>query len=95
MKDRNFILICIGALLIAYLGDKVILSRSNEVEYKNNTNILQGKIDSLKSFNIELYYYSMGLESICDTYKSSSEAWVSVDTLELLTGRKKGNTVKP
>jgi len=74
MKDRNFILICIGALLIAYLGDKVILSRSNEVEYKNNTNILHSKIDSLKTFNIELRNYTMDLESICDTYKSSSEA---------------------
>ena len=73
MKDRNFILICIGALLIAYLGNKVILTRSNDVIHENEVSILQYKLDSLKTSYIDLYNYTKGIESICDSSKTSRD----------------------
>ncbi len=60
--------------LTIYLGNKVILNRSNEVKLQNNINILENKNDSLRSAYFKLEFYTIDIENICDKYKSSRDA---------------------
>lgn len=74
MKDSIMIIILLLFGLVIYLGNKAIYSRSNELTMQNSINILESKLDSLKTANFKLYNYSMDLENICDKYKSSRDA---------------------
>lgn len=74
MKDKTFIIILILFGLVVYLGNDNIIKRCNELLLLDSVNILNNKLDSLKTSNIELYNYSSDLENICNKYKSSRDA---------------------
>lgn len=74
MKDNSFIIILLLFGLVVYLANNNIKKRSNDVLHESNVNVLKSEIDSIKTSYIELKSYVSELESICDTYKSSSEA---------------------
>ena len=66
MKDSNFVIILILLFFVVFLGHDNIKRREDTLTHENN-------FDSLKTSYIELYNYSMDIEDICNTYKSSRE----------------------
>ena len=66
MKDSRFVIILILLFFVVFLGHDNIKRREDTLTHEN-------KFDSLKTSYIELYNYSMDLEDICNTYKSSRE----------------------
>lgn len=74
MKNNTFVIITLLFLTVVYLGDKVVLKRSNELLLLDRVNILESKLDSLKTSYFELESEAIDLSDICDEFKSSREA---------------------
>jgi hypothetical protein len=66
MKDSSLVIILILLFFVIFLGHDNIKRREATLTYEN-------KFDSLKTSYIDLKNYTMDLEGICNTYKSSRE----------------------
>ena len=74
MKDNTFIIIGLLVLMVIYLGDNVVLKRSNELLLLDSINTLNEQRNELKTSYFELEQTAMDLSDICDRFQSSRNA---------------------
>jgi len=74
MKDSTFLLLFVMIILLFYIGNKHVISRSKEVLLSDSLVVYKNNNDSLKTAYIDLKKYAMDLEGICNNFESSKNA---------------------